>query len=250
MLPPAENFEQALEGGKKLTALVIEQLKEGLGLAPRSALSMQQQINRQLATMRAAHAAELRRRPDDDGSGETNDFEAEAAAAEEAEQNKGDLMLAQIELKNLREKAAAQAEELDQCKIKLQQAQAKAKEQAQALQQAKARPPSSGPSSGRPASGASRPPSAGQLSLGAQAHSQRAAQVSESYPPEQVAEVYQDMLQVSLEEKEQLKQHSQAEIEAAREAAVAAAAATHHQEMAFMREEYEFQISQLQARSG
>ena len=132
--------------------------------------------------MRAAHAAELRRRPDDDGSGETNDFEAEAAAAEEAEQNKGDLMLARIELKNLREKAAAQAEELDQCKIKLQQAQAKAKEQAQALQQAKARPPSSGPSSGRPASGASRPPSAGQMSLAAQAHSQRAAQVSESYP--------------------------------------------------------------------
>jgi hypothetical protein len=65
-----------------------------------------------------------------------------------------------------------------------------------------------------------------------------------------VAEVYQDMLQVSLEEKEQLKQHSQAEVEAAREAAVAAAAATHHQEMAFMREEYEYQISQLQARSG
>ena len=60
--------------------------------------------------MRAAHAAELRRRPDDDGSGETNDFEAEAAAAEEAEQNKGDLMLARIELKNLREKVAAQAE--------------------------------------------------------------------------------------------------------------------------------------------
>ena len=58
------------------------------------------------------------------------------------------------------------------------------------------------------------------------------------------------MLQVSLEEKEQLKQHSQAEVEAAREAAVAAAAATHHQEMAFMREEYEYQISQLQARSG
>ena len=241
--PPAENFEQALEGGKKLTQLIVEQLKGALGLAPRSALSMQQQINRQLATMRAAHAAELRRRPDDDGSGEANDFAAEAAAAEEAEQNRGDLALAQLELKTLRTQAAAQAEEIQQGKIKLATAQAKAKEQAQALQQAKARPTSGRPASGG-GGGASRPPSAGHMSLAEQAHSQRAAEV---YPPEKVAEVYQDMLQVSLEEKEQLKQHSQAEIEAAGEAAVAAAAAMHHQEVAAIREDYEHQISQLQA---
>ena len=241
--PPAENFEQALEGGKKLTQLIVEQLKGALGLAPRSALSMQQQINRQLATMRAAHAAELRRRPDDDGSGEANDFAAEAAAAEEAEQNRGDLALAQLELRTLRTQAAAQAEEIQQGKIKLATAQAKAKEQAQALQQAKARPTSGRPASGG-GGGASRPPSAGHMSLAEQAHSQRAAEV---YPPEKVAEVYQDMLQVSLEEKEQLKQHSQAEIEAAGEAAVAAAAAMHHQEVAAMREDYEHQISQLQA---